>query len=319
VDDTHLWQELVPKLALKSDFLRNAIFAIASLHTAIERPTATASSPYVLAALEYHDLACQGFRAVQNCRNNDHGAQREEKIDDHADISAVFAFSLINMALSLGFAQCPSSVLLQEERASIFQTIITFFGLMQGIRSIVSSNLATLTEGPFSIDMEYLDTAPWHGLGASIEAGFTRLRKIVDAERRGRGRSGRSTLTSAKEHHLDESMLLDDDDDDDDTTYYDDSIDWLEKCFGHYGEDNKEVCLMWPLKLSSQFITSLESCDSLSQLILLYWGVLFDRMGHRFARDSGKTLVAELSESIPLKDALWQDAVQWVRQEICVS
>ncbi len=315
VDDTQLWQVLVPKLALQSDFLRNAILAIAALHIAIEHPSASSSSPYILAALEYHDVACEGFRDLQTGRDDGHHDQREKESDnDHADISAVFDFSLINLALSLGFSQCPSKFLAEDERTSILQTIVTFFGLMQGVRSIISANLSTLAEEPFSVDMDYLDTATWQGLNSSTAAAFTRLKKIVDAETRGRDHSGRLTSSSAEDHHFHEPLSLEDD-----TTYYGDSIGWLEKCFGHYSEEDREVCLIWPLKLTARFITSLESRDSLAQLILLHWAILFDRLSHRFARDSGKMLVAELSAIIPTKDALWQEAVQWVRQEASVS
>ena len=257
------WQVLVPKLALKCDYLRYAVLAIAAAHIALELPAASSSnapSPYMLAALRYHNAACQAFRDANG------QAAVEDGSESTASRTTIFGFSLINIATTLGLSQghAFSNVGGAEERTSIVQNIIMPSGLLQSIESIINSNLDEYKRGPFPIDLDFFARSPWQGFDEGTELALTRLRDIVDR---------------ARVHRKNQAI-------NDANT---EAITWPKKCFGFYIDDHKSTALIWPIRLSKKFTEAFENGEDVARLIVLHWAVLLDRFGKEkcFTRNLG--------------------------------
>lgn len=116
----HVWQVIIPRLALQYDFLMHGILSLASLHlaTTIEPP---ASLAYIDTALQYHNLTFAPFRAAidnltpQNCE-------------------AVLAQSIITTIIGIAL---PRVTVARDESSSMTENIVVVFELLQGVRKII--------------------------------------------------------------------------------------------------------------------------------------------------------------------------------------
>ncbi|KAJ5679931.1 hypothetical protein N7462_008175 [Penicillium macrosclerotiorum] len=99
----HVWQIVIPRLALQYDFLMNGILALASLHIANtdEAPTSLA---YIDTALQYHNLTFAPFRSIVT--------------------------TVIGIAL-------PRVTAPRDENSNMTENILIVFELLQGIKKIV--------------------------------------------------------------------------------------------------------------------------------------------------------------------------------------
>jgi hypothetical protein len=277
--DYHGWQVAVPKLALKFEFLFQAVLATSSLYTAAESTAiavATHRERYAVSALQFHNSALETFRAVSM---NDMKAEKAQ---------AIFAFCVLNLALTLAFPQHHHA--LDDDRTSVLEGITMVIGLLQGTRSIFLSNLALLKQSAFCKGDPMNE--PWQGIDAATQEAMDRLRSISSRE---------SAVWSALDC-VDPNI---------------EAINWLQHCFG-LGSKTIGVALIWPLKADLQFFKAIQDADSVALLVLLHWAVLMERMGRQtwWARDSGKLLVEELSPTIPRKDEEWHVSINWVREQV---
>jgi hypothetical protein len=290
----HNWQVLVPKLALQCDYLRNAIFAISAMDIVLESPNPMPqpSSHYMLAALEYHNAACQAFGNV--------GAHTipQTVSDAETGFTTIFAFSVINLAFILSMSRCQVTTNQDvEESTRIMGNITMLFKVLQSMGSVISSYLEGFSRGPLPVSRDIFSEIRWRGLDEDTEVALTRLRCIVDREKR-----------------PEETPVIND--------AYSRAIAWLETCYGFYSDENRDVVLIWPMVLDTWFVGALETnVDNVCCLILLHWAVMLHRFGRgrRFSGDLGAKLVNKLSKPMLAKDKLWEDSIQFVRQQVGLS
>jgi hypothetical protein len=275
---SHSWQIVVPKLALRFGYLRNAIMAIAAMHIALESdPSPPSASPYLIAALEYHNAASQAFRDASSQGMEPTGT------NDNTKFTAIFAFTVINLAFVLGLSQV-------KEDVSIIEYTTTLFGLLHSIGSVILSNLDDFAKGPLPVSLDTFSESRRRGLDENTKMEFARLRGIED-------RASNSHDDEANRH----------------------AIDWLEKCFEFFADDHRDTALIWPMMLDAKFARALESGDDdVCRLLLLHWAVLLHRFGRgeSFAARLGARLADELSNSISRKDEHWEESIQWVHHQV---
>ncbi|KAJ9611614.1 hypothetical protein H2200_004798 [Cladophialophora chaetospira] len=285
------WQILVPKLALECDYLRNAILAISAIHIVLESstPSQPGTSPYMLAALEYHNAACQAFRDVKSPAIN----QNESGEGTH--FTTVYAFSVITVAFTLELSQCHE--LLDQTTGigtSVLGNITMLFGLMQGFGSVILSNILEFSKGPLPINLDSFSDFRRQELNENTKVALQRLQLIIDQARE-----------FQDDHEVNEANS--------------EALVWLKMCFSFYSEDNRDVILIWPIATGPKFTQAIERGeDDVPRLMLLHWAVLLHRFGDgtRFSRRLGSKLAEELCRSVPRKNALWKESVQWVQQQV---
>lgn len=135
--ETHTWQVLVPRLALKNRYLMHGILALASLHLATTLDPSTAPV-YIDSGLEYHSLSLEPFRlAIDNLT--------PENCD------AAFAQSIVTTAISLALPQLTAT---RENAPSMTENSIMVFELLQGVKKILTIgrswiNLELFSQGEF--------------------------------------------------------------------------------------------------------------------------------------------------------------------------
>jgi hypothetical protein len=116
----HVWQIVIPRLALQYDFLMNGILALASLHiaTTSEPPTSLA---YIDTALQYHNFTFAPFRAAidnltpQNCE-------------------AVLAQSIVTTVIGIALPRVTAA---RDESSSMTENMVVVFELLQGVKKII--------------------------------------------------------------------------------------------------------------------------------------------------------------------------------------
>ncbi|PYI00062.1 C6 transcription factor [Aspergillus ellipticus CBS 707.79] len=146
--DHHVWQSVIPRIALEHDFLMSGIMAVASLHIASSLSPAEALS-YIDTALEYHDLAFAPFRhAVDNLTP--------------ANCDAVLAHSVLTTVIGIALPQVSPR---REDSHSMTENIIVVFELLHGVSNIftisrpwLQSKLFTSRQGFWETQLSILDS-----------------------------------------------------------------------------------------------------------------------------------------------------------------
>lgn len=120
--ETHIWQVVVPRLALKHRYLMHGILALASLHIATTRDPSDDALPYIDAGLEYHSMSLEPFRIAI-------GNLTPENCD------AALAQSVVTTAISLALPQLTA---VRDNAMCMTENIITVFELLQGVKKILT-------------------------------------------------------------------------------------------------------------------------------------------------------------------------------------
>lgn len=117
----HVWQVIIPRLALQYDFLMNGILALASLHiaTTIGPPTSLA---YIDTALQYHNLTFAPFRAAI------------DNLTPH-NCEAVLAQSIVTTVIGIALPRVTAA---RDESSNMTENIVVVFELLQGVRKIIA-------------------------------------------------------------------------------------------------------------------------------------------------------------------------------------
>ncbi|EXJ59890.1 hypothetical protein A1O7_04037 [Cladophialophora yegresii CBS 114405] len=265
--------------------------AISAMHIVLESSNAAPAtiSQYMLAALEYHNAACQAFGNV-----GDHKTPRPND-DGETSFTTIFAFSIINLAFILGLPQCPvTSGKDARGGTDVVANVTMLFRVLQSVGSVISSDLDGFSKGPLSVSLDLFSAPRWREPDKDTKVALIRLRCIVERE------NGPQSSSDVSDR-------------------YSQAITWLEKCFSFYSDENRDVVLKWPMLLDMWFVRTLETGgDQVCWLIVLHWAVMLHWFGRgkRFTGDLGARLVDELSESMPGKDDLWEESIQYVRQQV---
>ncbi|KAJ5593823.1 uncharacterized protein N7459_000031 [Penicillium hispanicum] len=139
----HVWQIIIPRLALQYDFLMNGILSLAALHIAStsELPTSLA---YIDTALQYHNLSFAPFRAAidhitpQNCE-------------------AVLAQSIVTTVIGIAL---PRATAPRDENCNMTENILVVFELLQGVKKIIHIGRSWIKLNLFSRQRDFGSTGP---------------------------------------------------------------------------------------------------------------------------------------------------------------
>ncbi|KAL5338269.1 hypothetical protein BJX70DRAFT_204916 [Aspergillus crustosus] len=270
--EARTWQVLVPRLALKHRYLMNGILSLASLHIATLREPPEALA-YIDAGLSYHSLSLEPFRiAVGNLTAE--------------NCEAAFAQSIVTTAISLALPQLttvrdnPAATAAAETvTARMTDHILTIFELLQGVKQILTLSRPHMTLDLFSQGSFWRKDKPGTLPPETAEA-FSRLAALNES-------------TVSLFFSLEQSAINAD------------AITYLRYCFTKFlsaPEPDPAPVLAWLGAVDPGFVESLRRRESVSLLVLAYWGVLLvglDGIGQRWwARGAGRALLNELVDGL---------------------
>ncbi|KAK7893779.1 hypothetical protein LTR67_006480 [Exophiala xenobiotica] len=303
--DDYVWQIKVPSMAMNFDFLMKGLLAI----TAFEIGSTFNSAPYVHAAVEYQTLAIGSFR------NQLH--------DVHPNmIEPILCFSLMLMVLALASAQCrlspQSSISTGPQNASessllsdadMVASTFIHFELLRGCGVVLEGHAQYLADSPYIQRLKRFEELPLTALDPAMESAITKLTEANEAR----------IITSVGEPHEHRVKQI---------AYWDickNAISLLRKCFAKCA--NEDYCgyvLGWLNMAGEDYIKAIKANDNVALLILMYWGVLIQTLGHHlwWAKDYGGLLANEISSRRkangsrpdPITDDLILLAQEWMNQ-----
>lgn len=287
--DDEVWQFMVPESALQYDFLLNGVFALAAFESARSLKGKSSYEKYVDAAIEYHGRALSSFQS----------RLPDVLRDGH---EAAFCFSLMLMVLALASVQAPSS---NGHGGNIVQSAITHFELVRGCVPVAESKEGYLAENPYINKMPRFEDLPRATLGAPIEEVLTKLGELNDRR-----------ITS-NIHEPDEKRVQQ-------VAYWETckkALGLLRECFEKCGDKMSQgYALGWLNMAGNEYIKVIEEGDRIALLILMYWGVLVDKLAHRvwWAEHYGEMLVNDISDRLSdsYMDAVAKDVILLAQEQI---
>ncbi|KAF7715192.1 Sterol uptake control protein 2 [Penicillium ucsense] len=272
----HVWQIVIPRLALQYDFLMNGILALAALHiaTTTESPTSLA---YIDTALQYHNLSFAPFRAA---------------IDNltQENCEAVLAQSIVTTVIGIALPRLTAS---RDETSNMTENMLVVFQLLQGVKKIILIGRSWIKINLYSRHRELYEAAAPTELDGDAAAALDRLARLNEEAVAG---------VDAQQYRTNKEV-----------------IGHLRQCFTLYmsSRDPGEV-LSWLAAVDKEFVDTVRRRQPLALLILMHWGVLLGELHGRWwwAQGSGKSLVAELSQSLSDAGARWSEFVTWPRRRL---
>ena len=286
-EDYLVWQRTVPEVALKHDFLLNGLFAVSAFE--IAHPAENGNMRYVSAALEYQGLAFHSFQAQL----------RDVTPDSH---EAVLYFSILLLVLALASTQYVAAT---GELDSKVQNMVTQFGLLRGVGMVMLSMQDCIATHPLFNHVKPISKLPRVPLDSTTETAMGRLKELNEI--RIRSTFGESCHDRAQAILYAESCKK--------------ALFWLRECFVTCVEiEYQGYCLAWIGLAGDDYITAIKERDRIALLILMYWGILVERLGYEYwwARNFGNSLIDEISEGVQGDaDELTRDVILWARQQVC--
>ncbi|WEW61465.1 hypothetical protein PRK78_006955 [Emydomyces testavorans] len=278
--EQHAWQIVLPRKALGYDFLMNGILALASLHIATSLPPPAALS-YIDTALEYYNMAITPFR---------------QALDNITPVNCepVLAHSVITTALGIALPQMTAD---RDQGSSIIENIIFVFELLQGVGNIFKISRSWLHEGTiFASKSDFWARPAAERVDDDTELALKRLATLND-----------DTLDTANptQHRINQ-----------------DAITLLHRCFRRFALISTiDSVLAWLAMVDKGFVVAVQRQDPLSVLILMHWAVLLHELDGRrwWARNSGKSLIIELSTAFQPRSVQWDEALRWPQRQISVQ
>ena len=271
-DDDEVWQYLVPKLALQHDFLLNGLFALAAFEIASLRKHD--DEHYINAAIEYHTLALGSFRSQLTALDS----------ESH---EAALCLSLMLMVFALASAQFASKS--AGDDGSMVQRAITVFELLRGCIPVAESKEGYLADNPYIRKMKRFEDLPRAALDARTEDALAKMgdlndRRIMSSVRESDDR--RLKQVACWEACKKALALL---------------RQCFEKCVDRFSHG---YVLGWLNMAGEDYIKVIKDGDHAALLILVFWGVLADKLGRQvwWTQHFGRLLVDEI-----LEGALGQD------------
>ena len=292
VDDFDVWQTLVPRTALKYDFLLHGLLALAALETAHSLGP-VGSEKYISAAFEFQDRAFRSY----------HMHLRNLQPESH---QALLYFSILLVVLALATPPLCSA---KGEQTSKVQQMLGHFELVRGVGAITMTQKERYENGRFRNDplfknIKLMSDLPRVPLDSGTESAIASLTLLNE---------GRSATRSSESSDVRFRRLL-----------YQGAckkaLFWLEDGFATANNDvYRSWALGWIAMPGDDYITAIKENDRVALLILMCWGALIEPLGNDFwyAEHFGKSLVEEISGSIPNDvDPTTRDIVLWARQQL---
>lgn len=286
--DEDVWQRGVPQDGLKHEFLLNAIFGITALHVA-STTMSSRSRTYHVAALEYQNKAISSFQTASPALGP-------------ANHQAVFAFSIINLALAIALPyHAPRD---EYNRATIVENLVTMFKLLQGAVSIYESSRMWMSIGPFK-DLLGPPSRSFDAtkLEPQVREAFARLRAANDdgyVHLCSRGPES-SSFEAVKYHNTNNKTITS-----------------LERAFTFFADYGPLVSMRWLAGLDHAFVEAISRLEPVAVLITMHWAILLDKYSDEkwWAQASGKLLVTELSMGLMQRRPEWRPSAAWVHQQV---
>jgi hypothetical protein len=273
-NDDEIWEQLVPTLAVQYDFLLNGLLALAAFDCA-RSATEPAYDQYVNSAVEYHALALGTFRSHLPLINPE-------------SYEAALCLSLMLMILALASAQFTTKSA-AGKHPDMVQNAIVHFELLRGCVPIADINEDYLLSNPYIRNLKLFEDLPRTTIDARTREAMTQLsdfndKKIVSTVHESDDRRIRQI---AHWGACKKALVA------------------LWECFEKCVDDfSRGYALGWLNIAGEEYIKALKDEDSAALLILMFWGVLMDKLGHQvwWADQFGSLLVAEISGRMVAND-----------------
>lgn len=280
--DYPTWQIIIPRLALKHEYLLYIIFATSSLELVMTNDS-TYPSSLLNSALEYQDVAYKSFRTlVPGVTESNH--------------FAVFSFSLLTMILSLAIPQC--------ERSSMVESIVFQYQLLKGIGFLTLGSMEWLKDGPFKAHMRWPHEVSVDTLDSDTKEALARLNEVNETVNNAAAKSSRASKFQAMSSHA--ACMK--------------AIFHLEEIFARCLEPKwRGVGLAWINFAGDEYVKAVKDLDPVALLVLMHWGVLAHRTKQDlwWLYAAGKSLVEEVTSIMPPSDEPLVDVcIAWARQEV---
>lgn len=165
-DERTLWQQVMPKEALRHDYLLNSSFAVTSLHMASLTDDHVTREKYVRAAVEYHNASLPLFMqawpyvAESSCR-------------------AIYVTSMGYFVLTMAM---PHIDPLRGERQTVEQSIFSLLVLYKGPRRLLRLFGQQLSARPFGATLAKKDMRQYSKHDEVFLQALDRLRSINDSQ-----------------------------------------------------------------------------------------------------------------------------------------
>lgn len=284
-DDHLVWQLTVPEMSFKHNFLLNGLLAMSAFDMARLRKRSRAR--YVSAALEYQDLAFHDFRVqLREAMSNSH--------------EAVLYFSLLLVPLALASSQVEALGGVPDSKV---QNTIVQSELLRGVGMVLLNQPKCASILPIFRNVKPISDLPRVPLETGTAMALGKLHELNEKRSppiRGKHCEGR---TDADLYSGCRKALF-----------------WLSECFATCLDVRYQgYCVAWVGLAGSDYILAVKKKDSVALLILMYWGVLVDLLGHDYwwAKGFGKSLIKEVSGEIWCgADGMTRDVIAWAQEEV---
>ncbi|KAI0173567.1 hypothetical protein GGR52DRAFT_543546 [Hypoxylon sp. FL1284] len=285
-EDNHYLQAVLPRSALKYDFMLNCLMAVSSLHIA-RTVNETEAVKYQNAALEFYNRGSSSFRTNLGSINQD-------------NCHVLYMFSAIAVAIHLAIPAGYPSVL---------SLATVTFDLLNGCTSIGMMAMPWMVHSPFPIRLFISRIGASKDLiDADARAAFARLRMLIDQQYK---TSPRQVERHADDHRPSALAV-------NEHEFYELAVHYLEIC---YAEEAKGLlrgfCTTFPSMMGKTFISYIHKRDPFALLLLEHWAVLLDGIDPEFwwMTSIGGRLAQEIAQVLrsehPDLALEWNDAISW--------
>ncbi|KEQ93673.1 hypothetical protein AUEXF2481DRAFT_31238 [Aureobasidium subglaciale EXF-2481] len=274
-DETHLWQIVVPELALGHEYLLDALLALSARQLVID--ASEKGSTWDRAALEYQNKALTGFQLVLGDVNL-------------SNCEAVFACSILIMVFSMAQSHMEGKNHLSDAILDILELrqFLSGIGLLQNeyhdYLRLTSFGVLFTPHTPTQIESEDSTGVPLPDMCRMVESTLEHLRREIPDDV-----NAKSYSDSISD--LQEAMQI--------------------YCTGGLFSG----IMTWPVTLGDNMIHVIENREPLALAILAHFGIIIHLLRDRWwARSSGKRLVRTILPILRKSNVAWAVLVQqaWV-------
>ncbi|KAK5945162.1 hypothetical protein PMZ80_002366 [Knufia obscura] len=165
-DERELWQEVMPKEALRLKYLLNSTFAVTSLHMASLADHPVTREQYVTAAVEYHNASLAHFM------------QAWPQVTEHS-CRAIYVTSMGYFVLTMAM---PHIAPMRGEPQTVEQSIFALLVLYKGPRRLLRMFGEQLTARPLGATFAKKDMRQFSRRDEKFLQALDRLRRINDMQ-----------------------------------------------------------------------------------------------------------------------------------------
>ena len=288
--DDEVWEQMVPTLAVRYDFLLNGLLALAAFDCA-RSTTQSTYEQYVRSAVEYHALALGTFRSYLPLINPE-------------SYEAALCLSLMLMLLALASAQFTSKSTTTKS-PDMVENAIVHFELLRGCVPLADINEDYLLSNPYIRNLKLFEDLPRATIDEGVRQALSQLSDIND-------RKIVSTVHESDERRVRQIAHW---------GACKKALAGLREFFERCVDDFTLGYVLGFLNIAGEeYIKALKDEDNAALLILMFWGVLMYKLGHKvwWADRFGSLLVSEISGRVLVKedDKEVHSIILWARESL---